>query len=135
MSQYDSMPLVDLLKSIQILEAKEEIEDCFAAIAKRLDQSIKQSIRSYMVSRLNGTREGLLYEVQDIMQELFVAIWKKADQFRGTTEASAVSWCKTIAENIILNKARKALRRKKFQDSLKEKAELLFRNLLEQFNT
>lgn len=47
---------------------------------------------------------GNSFEAEDIVQEVFIKVWKKKDQFLGITNKEA--WCMTMTRNLAIDKKR-----------------------------
>lgn len=114
------MSLDILIRTLPSLEKQDRLNECLEAITAHLKSSLFPLITYMCKQRLEGTREGLMYDVNDVLQELLVKIWLNAQSFRGTSPESAQCWCARIVGNWLKNVAKKAVRRKIFMEQIKE---------------
>jgi len=88
-------------------------EDCLGRIGSQKDKQAFKILFDYYAGRIKSfyLQQGLSAETaEELVQEVFVLIWRKAEQF-DPAKANAATWIYTIARNKRIDFLRKDIRR------------------------
>lgn len=95
------------------------IKDLLRWVAER-DASALESLHGFMADRLFGLVLGILkdrHESEDVLQESFVKIWKKAGSYH-ENQGSPLGWLLTITRNTAYDRYRKRVRQAEQLDNM-----------------
>ena len=100
----------------RIVEAKRTGDaDALNGALAELGRSAETLFRGRVARTLGEFSDGgyltLVEDASDALNELLWVVYQKAETFRGTTDAEAASWLRTILDRRLLDKRRTFLRR------------------------
>jgi len=107
------------------------LNDALAELGRVAETLFRARVARTLGEFSDGGYLTLVEDASDALSELLWVVYRKAETFRGTTDAEAASWLRTILDRRLLDKRRTFVRRAaKWRDALRAVPKRL-RGLLE----
>ena len=96
------------------------LNDALAELGRVAETLFRARVARTLGEFSDGGYLTLVEDASDALSELLWVVYRKAETFRGTTDAEAASWLRTILDRRLLDKRRTFVRRAaKWRDALR----------------